>query len=76
MSNDSARTEPWMHRPRILIADADAEIRSLHRAALLVTGCDVVEAADGREALTKALCERRPLSSVNFSYRNRWLRFL
>jgi CheY-like chemotaxis protein len=41
--------------PRILIADADDDARSLVREALGVAGCDVVEASDGREALTEAL---------------------
>jgi len=44
--------EPTFH-PRILVADTDAASRELYRRCL--TGCDVVEALDGREALTKAL---------------------
>lgn len=44
--------EPTFH-PRVLVADADAASRELYRRSL--TGCDVVEAVDGRDALTKAL---------------------
>jgi CheY-like chemotaxis protein len=38
----------------VLIADADAETRALYRDAFARAGCDVVEAADGRDALAKA----------------------
>ena len=38
----------------VLIADADAETRTLYRDAFTGAGCDVVEAADGRDALAKA----------------------
>jgi DNA-binding response OmpR family regulator len=48
--------------PRVLIADADAEARSLYRQTLRTAGCDVLEAADGRDALAKALS--RPPSLV------------
>lgn len=41
--------------PRVLIADADADTRSLYRRTLHAAGCDVLEAADGRDALAKAL---------------------
>ena len=40
---------------RILVADADADARSLYRESLRLVGCDVVDAADGRDALVKAL---------------------
>ena len=40
---------------RILVADADADARSLYRESLRLAGCDVVDAADGRDALVKAL---------------------
>jgi two-component system cell cycle response regulator DivK len=40
---------------RILVADADDDTRSLYRASLNMAGCDVVDAADGRDALVKAL---------------------
>jgi len=48
--------------PRVLIADADAEARSLYSRTLHAAGCDVLEAADGRDALAKALS--RPPSLV------------
>ena len=38
----------------VLIADADAATRALYRDAFARAGCDVVEAADGRDALAKA----------------------
>jgi CheY-like chemotaxis protein len=40
---------------RVLVVDPDADTRALYREALRMEGCDVVEAADGRDALTKAL---------------------
>jgi CheY-like chemotaxis protein len=40
---------------RALVVDPDADTRALYREALRMAGCDVVEAADGRDALTKAL---------------------
>ena len=42
---------------RILVADADREMRSTYRTALHGAGCDVVDAVDGRQALTKALSQ-------------------
>jgi CheY-like chemotaxis protein len=42
---------PWT----ILVVDADDETRALYRHSFSLAGCEVVEAADGREALTKAL---------------------
>src|SRR5262249_12461773 len=41
--------------PRVLVADADAEARAFYRQLLETAGCDVLEAADGRDALAKAL---------------------
>lgn len=41
--------------PRILIADADRETRLVYRESFAATGCDVIEASDGRDALAKAL---------------------
>jgi two-component system chemotaxis response regulator CheY len=38
---------------RILIADGDAETRTLHRQAFAVAGYEVIEAIDGRDALAK-----------------------
>jgi len=42
---------PW----RLLVADADEDTRALYRQLLHGVGCDVIEAADGRDALEKAL---------------------
>jgi two-component system chemotaxis response regulator CheY len=39
----------------VLVADADADTRSLYGHALHLAGCEVVEATDGRDALAKAL---------------------
>ena len=41
--------------PRVLVADPDADTRTLYQTAL--TGCEVIEASDGRDALTKALVQ-------------------
>jgi two-component system, chemotaxis family, chemotaxis protein CheY len=42
---------------RILIADPDSDTRLLYREAFQREGFDVIEASDGRDALTKALME-------------------
>jgi CheY-like chemotaxis protein len=47
---------------RILIADPDADTRSIYRETLRLVGWDVVEANDGRDALTQALV--RPPSLI------------
>jgi CheY-like chemotaxis protein len=47
----------------VLVAEPDLEMRRLYRDALRRMGCDVVEAADGREALVEALV-RRPSAIV------------
>jgi CheY-like chemotaxis protein len=39
----------------ILVVDADDDTRALYRESFAIAGCDVVEASDGREALTEAL---------------------
>jgi CheY-like chemotaxis protein len=44
-------------RPRILVADADAETRARYRQSLGSAGCDVVEASDGRDAIVTALMQ-------------------
>jgi CheY-like chemotaxis protein len=41
----------------VLVADSDADTRTLYQLALPPAGCEVIEAGDGREALTKALAE-------------------
>jgi two-component system, chemotaxis family, chemotaxis protein CheY len=43
--------------PRILVADADVNIRALYRDSFTAAGYDVVEACDGREALVKAISQ-------------------
>jgi CheY-like chemotaxis protein len=42
----------------ILVAAADDETRGLLRDSLSRAGCDVIDAADGREALVKALSQK------------------
>jgi DNA-binding response OmpR family regulator len=42
---------------RVLVADADADTRTLYELALPPAGCEVVQAGDGRDALTQALTE-------------------
>ena len=42
-------------RGSILVVDPDEDTRSLHGEWFRTSGCDVVEAADGREALAEAL---------------------
>ena len=46
---------------RILVADADDDTRSLYREALTHAGCEVIAAADGRDALVEALARRPTL---------------
>jgi CheY-like chemotaxis protein len=43
------------HPIRVLVVDPDADTRALYREVFHANGWDVVEAADGREALAKAL---------------------
>jgi DNA-binding response OmpR family regulator len=48
----------FQHRsPCALIVDSDADTRALYRMALALAGWEVVEAVDGRDAMTKALVE-------------------
>src|SRR5262245_37042212 len=54
-------------RPRVLLADPDDAIRVQYADGFDRTGCDVVEAADGRDALVKALV--RPPSLVISEFR-------
>lgn len=58
----SAAPIPSNHRRRALVVEADPDTRSLYRAVLEHDGCEVVEATDGRDALTSALV--RPPSVV------------
>ena len=46
--------QPTTHN-RVLVADADANTLALYRQAFADQGCDLIEAMDGRDALTKAL---------------------
>jgi two-component system chemotaxis response regulator CheY len=48
---------PHDHRSTVclLVADADDHMRSLYRESLWLAGCQVVDAADGRDGLVKAL---------------------
>lgn len=50
-------TEQVTGSRRVLVADADADTRTLYERALPLAGCEVVQAGDGRDALTKALTE-------------------
>jgi CheY-like chemotaxis protein len=45
----------------VLIAVADADTRELYRECLRTTGCDVIDAVDGRDALVSALVHRPSL---------------
>jgi DNA-binding response OmpR family regulator len=42
---------------RVLVVDPDSDARALYQTALPLAGCEVIEASDGRDALTKALVE-------------------
>ena len=46
---------PLAPTPRILVVDTNDDTRELYRQSFRLSGCDVVEASDGRDALTKAL---------------------
>jgi two-component system chemotaxis response regulator CheY len=51
------------HVPRrVLVADPDADTRSIYRRTVHCAGCEAIEASEGCEALTKALM--RPLTLV------------
>jgi two-component system chemotaxis response regulator CheY len=47
--------------PRILVVEPDDDTRSLYCEWFRPCGCDVIEATDGRDALTKALVRRPAL---------------
>jgi CheY-like chemotaxis protein len=51
---------------RVLVVDPDADARSLYRQILEHARCDVVEASDGRDALTKALVQVPSLVITEF----------
>ena len=42
---------------RVLVADSDPDTRALYQTTLRLAGCEVIEASDGRDALTKALVQ-------------------
>ncbi len=50
-------TPPVIASPRVLVVDGDADTRTLYELALPLAGCEVVQAGDGRDGLTKALTE-------------------
>jgi CheY-like chemotaxis protein len=45
---------PFTVHARVLVVDPDEQTRAVYRESLTATGCDVVEASDGRDALAKA----------------------
>ena len=49
------------HRTRILVADSDDAARAFYRESLKLTGCEVVDAMDGRAAVIKALVQQPSL---------------
>jgi len=49
---------PTLARPRVLVADDEDPIRLLCKVSLELEGIDVVEAADGNEAVALARAER------------------
>lgn len=53
----AAQTKPAA-LPVVLIVDPDDDTRALYRQALKTVACEIVEAADGRDALVKALVRR------------------
>ena len=62
MPHDTVQTRPTTNDvrplapiPRILVVDANDDTRELYRQSFQLSGCHVVEASDGRDALTKAL---------------------
>jgi DNA-binding response OmpR family regulator len=58
-TNRLLQSEPL---PRILVVTADDDMRALYGQSFQESGCHVIEASDGRDALTKALA--RPPSLV------------
>ena len=62
MHHDTVQTTPTTNDrrplapiPRILVVDGNDDTRELYRHWFQLSGCHVVEASDGRDALTKAL---------------------
>ena len=53
----AADTVPVSAPLRVLVADSDPDTRALYQTTLRLAGCEVIEASDGRDALTKALVQ-------------------
>jgi diguanylate cyclase (GGDEF)-like protein len=71
---DQAGHAPQLGAVRVLVADDDAGLRALCRAALEVEGFEVVEAANGDEAVASAL-DRAPdvmLLDLSMPHRDGW----
>jgi CheY-like chemotaxis protein len=71
---DQAGHAPHLGAVRVLVADDDAGLRALCRAALETEGFEVVEAANGDEAVERAL-ERAPdvlLLDLAMPHRDGW----
>ena len=56
-TREQAKSALRVSAPRILVTDADLDIRALYRDSFTSAGYDVVEASDGREAIVKALMQ-------------------
>src|SRR5260370_42369056 len=54
-TREQAKSALRVSAPRILVTDADLDIRALYRDSFTSAGYAVVEASDGREALLQAL---------------------
>jgi two-component system chemotaxis response regulator CheY len=61
MGSQRESPTPADHAARVLIVDADADMRGLYREAFALLGCYIVEASDGRDALVKGLVRRPTL---------------
>jgi CheY-like chemotaxis protein len=55
------RSPSHQRTARVIVADPNHRTRLQYRESLKPTGCDIVEAADGREALVSALVQRPSL---------------
>jgi CheY-like chemotaxis protein len=69
-ANGTTSRQP-QHRQAILVVDPDDATRAFYRQAFALEGWDVLEASDGREALTKAFADRPTLVLAEI-----WLPFL
>ncbi|GAB5413117.1 MAG: hypothetical protein Cons2KO_07200 [Congregibacter sp.] len=57
----SIEASPARQRAKVLVADDDMNVRLLTRQCLEAEGIEVVEAADGHEAISQFVCERPDL---------------